>query len=57
MQASLATFKELPATVRRQLLADIFRLSMDLPDLYASVVSTANQSEERKTIWRHEQVG
>jgi hypothetical protein len=34
-QAHLATFRELPATVRRQLLTDVFRLSLDLPELYA----------------------
>jgi hypothetical protein len=49
MQSQLRTFREMPPTVRRQLLADIFRLSMDLPDLYASMLSVANQGEVRST--------
>lgn len=47
-QALLASFRELPPTVRRQLLADVFRLSMDLPDLYASMVAIANSREQRQ---------
>ena len=57
LEASLTAFRELPATIRRQLLADLFRISMDLPDLYAAVVSTANQGEARNQIWPQEQVG
>jgi hypothetical protein len=47
-QTLLTAFRELPPTVRRQLLADVFRLSMDLPDLYASMVAIANSREQRQ---------
>lgn len=57
LETTLTAFREMPATVRRQLLADLFRISMDLPDLYAAVVSTANENEAHKQIWPQEEVG
>ena len=40
-------FLAAPPVAQRQLIADALRLSMDLPDLYAAVVSSANQREAR----------
>jgi len=36
----------LPPTVRRQLLADMLRLSMELPDLHAAATAAVNQAEQ-----------
>jgi hypothetical protein len=57
IQSSLATFRALPDTVRRQMLADVFRLAMDLPDLYAAIVAAQNAREEKKQIWPQGNVG
>jgi len=51
-RALLAAFGELPPTLKWELLADVMHLSMDLPDLYAAMMSVANireqQGEDRK---------
>jgi hypothetical protein len=51
LQEVLNSFRDQPPTVRRQLLADVFRLSMDLPDLYAAIAAAGNSSEERSAFF------
>src|SRR5436189_4807070 len=51
LQVVLKSFRDQPPTVRRQLLADVFRLSMDLPDLYASLAAAGNSSEQKSAFW------
>jgi hypothetical protein len=47
MRTAVQHFLTLPPTVRRQLVLDLMRLSMELPDIYAAVCETANRCEER----------
>ena len=47
LNAVVAKFSDLPPTVQRQLVSDLLRLSLELPDIYAAVVAAANSAEER----------
>jgi hypothetical protein len=40
-------FCDLPPLVQRQLLTDVLRLSMELPDVYSAVSAAVNYLEER----------
>ena len=46
LSAIVQQFLDMPPQVRRQLIADVLRLSLDLPDVYAAVTAAANQPEQ-----------
>jgi len=47
LDAIVKQFLQMPPQIRRQLIADVLRLSLELPDVYAAVTAAANQAEEQ----------
>ena len=57
LSAIVQQFLDMPPQVRRQLIADVLRLSLELPDVYAAVTAAANQAEQPDIIKVHGEAG
>ena len=57
LSAIVRQFVDMPPQVRRQLVADVLRLSLELPDVYAAVTAAANQAEPDEDRFRGGEAG